>query len=84
MPPWLEAPAEARAVMLADKLHNLISIEVDLGEGRPVWSQFHADRDQVLWYYREAIRTCRGGDPRLEQLAARCSEVLAAVEGHAL
>ena len=58
-----EAPAEARAVMLADKLHNLISIELDLREGRPVWSQFHAERDQVLWYYREAIRTLRRGRP---------------------
>jgi guanosine-3',5'-bis(diphosphate) 3'-pyrophosphohydrolase len=75
-----EAPLEARAVILADKLHNLISIEIDLREGRPVWSQFHADRDQVLWYYRAMISCCGTGDPRLEHLAARCREVLAVVE----
>ncbi len=55
--PWIErkrdhvaavvqAPPGARAVVLADKLHNLISIEVDLLEGRSVWSQFHAERDR--------------------------------------
>ena len=42
--PLADAPPAARAVILADKLHNLISIEVDLREGRPVWSQFHAER----------------------------------------
>jgi guanosine-3',5'-bis(diphosphate) 3'-pyrophosphohydrolase len=78
-----EAPVEARAVILADKLHNLISIEVDLSEGRPVWSQFHAERDQVLWYYREAIRICGTGDPRLEDLSARGREVLVAIEAYA-
>ncbi len=46
------APVAARAVVLADKLHNLISIELDLCEGRPVWATFHADRAQVLSYYR--------------------------------
>ena len=46
------APVEARAIMLADKLHNLISIEIDLQEGRPVWSEFHAERHQVIWYYQ--------------------------------
>src|SRR4051812_3152625 len=43
------APAAARAVILADKLHNLLSIALDLQEGRPVWDGFHAGRDQVLW-----------------------------------
>ena len=80
---WLrsaEAPTEARAIVLADKLHNLVSIELDLRERRPVWSQFHAEREQVLWYYRAAIDLCGRGDPRLEQLAISCREVLAQVE----
>jgi (p)ppGpp synthase/HD superfamily hydrolase len=74
------APPAARAVMLADKLHNLISIELDLIEGRPVWSQFHAERDQVLWYYKAAIDVCGRGDPRLAQLALACRDVLARVQ----
>src|SRR5262249_19581552 len=63
-----EAPTPARAVTLADKLHNLTSIEVDLLEGRPAWSLFHADRDQILSYYRAAIDACDREDPRFEPL----------------
>jgi len=77
-----EAPAGARAVVLADKLHNLISIDIDLRAGRPVWNEFHAGRDQVLWYYRAIIATCAGdsADSRLQQMAARCRGVLEEIE----
>jgi guanosine-3',5'-bis(diphosphate) 3'-pyrophosphohydrolase len=74
------APAEARGIILADKLHNLISIELDLREERPVWSQFHAVREQVVWYYHATIDVCGQGDPRLEQLAMSCRDVLACIE----
>ena len=76
-----EAPTEARAITLADKLHNLISIELDLREHRPVWSQFNAEREQVLWYYQATIELCGRGDLRLEELATACRDVLARVEG---
>ena len=52
------APTAVWAVILADKLHNLTSIDVDLEEGRSVWSQFNAERTQVLWYYRATIEAC--------------------------
>jgi (p)ppGpp synthase/HD superfamily hydrolase len=71
-----DAPLPARAVMLADKLHNLISVEFDLRAGRPVWTQFSAGREQALWYYRTAIDACRHGDPRLDRLALACRVVL--------
>jgi (p)ppGpp synthase/HD superfamily hydrolase len=74
------APMAARGVMLADKLHNLLSIELDLLEGRPVWSEFHADREQVLWYYKATIDACGREDLRLARLVASCEEVLARVE----
>src|SRR3954452_6256718 len=74
--PWLDrkrdhlealasAPVEARAVALADKLHNLLSIELDLGDGRPVWPAFNAERALVLRNYRTAIERLGSGDPRL-------------------
>jgi hypothetical protein len=66
----------ARAVILADKLHNLISIELDLDEGCPVWSWFNADRSQVLWYYRATLEVCDGEDPRVHALANTCRDVL--------
>jgi guanosine-3',5'-bis(diphosphate) 3'-pyrophosphohydrolase len=74
------APMEARGVILADKLHNLVTIELDLLDRRPVWSEFHADREHVLWYYRAVIEACAPDDPRIQQLAASCREVLARVE----
>jgi (p)ppGpp synthase/HD superfamily hydrolase len=75
-----EAPTEARAVVLADKLHNLISIELDLRDGRPVWSHFSAPRDQVLWYYEAMIECCGSQDRTLEQLAESCRQALRVVQ----
>jgi (p)ppGpp synthase/HD superfamily hydrolase len=75
------APLAAQAVVLADKLHNLTSIEHDLREGRDVWSQFSADRKQVLWYNRAAIEACASDDPRIRALGSACREVLTRVEG---
>jgi (p)ppGpp synthase/HD superfamily hydrolase len=74
-----QAQGEARAIVLADKLHNLISIELDLKENRPVWSEFNAQRDQVLGYQDAMISVCAAtpGDPRIERLADACREVLA-------
>ena len=71
-----ESPIPARAVALADKLHNLASIAHDLSLGRDVWSLFHADRSDVLGYYRAAADRLSTGDPRLGRLAAECRAVL--------
>jgi (p)ppGpp synthase/HD superfamily hydrolase len=75
-----DAPTAARAVILADKLHNLVSIACDLRDGRPVWSQFNAERDQVLWYYRASIDAAGRGDLKLDALAAECRRALDEVE----
>jgi (p)ppGpp synthase/HD superfamily hydrolase len=75
-----QASVGTLAVVLADKLHNLLSIQIDLEEGRDVWSTFHADRSQVLWYYRTMIERYGKSDRRLEELARACWDVLAAVE----
>jgi guanosine-3',5'-bis(diphosphate) 3'-pyrophosphohydrolase len=72
----VHSPLPARAVMLADKLHNLITIEVDLHAGRDAWSQFSAPRAQVVWYYETAIGACQQGDARLEPLASACRDAL--------
>jgi (p)ppGpp synthase/HD superfamily hydrolase len=74
------APENARAVLLADKLHNLVSIELDLLDGLDIWSQFHAGRDDVLWYYHSSIDILAEGSPRLEPLAARCRAIVCEIE----
>jgi (p)ppGpp synthase/HD superfamily hydrolase len=58
------APSSTWAVILADKLHNLIAIELDLDEERPVWSRFNAERSQVLWYYDATLAAGTADDPR--------------------
>ena len=78
-----DATPDARAVVLADKLHNLVSIACDLRDGRPVWSRFNADRDQVLWYYQAVIDTLAAGheaDPGLTRLIEECRLALGEVE----
>jgi len=77
------APAAAKAVVLADKLHNLISMLVDIREGRPIWGLFHAGPTQVLWYYEAMIEVCGIGDPKLIDLAGRCRAPLAELEAAA-
>lgn len=74
------ASVEARGVALADKLHNLLCIEMDLREGRPVWAAFNAGRSDVLAYYREAVERWGGADERLAGLAAACAGVLERIE----
>jgi (p)ppGpp synthase/HD superfamily hydrolase len=71
-----DAPEEARAVVLADKLHNLLSMAADHDLGRMRWSRFNAGRDQILWYYRAMIETLRGDPPRLRRLADACAKAL--------
>lgn len=76
------ADPPARAIVLADKLHNLLTIAADLRDGRPVWPLFNAGREDVIWYYRTAVDRLGQGatDSRLETLAVRCREVLAEIE----
>ena len=61
-----------RAVVLADKLHNLMSIRLDRAAGHPVWPSFHAPRDRVLWYYSAVIDACEAPDDRMRMLADLC------------
>ncbi|MGD9853440.1 MAG: HD domain-containing protein [Planctomycetaceae bacterium] len=62
-------PFAARVVALADKLHNLLSIQYDLAAGEDVWSRFNAPRADVLWYHRAMIEAASQDDPRLLPLA---------------
>ncbi len=89
--PWLQRKTEyihtlstsdsnaAKAVALADKLHNLVCIACDLRDGVDLWSRFNADQSQALWYYHTAIDTFGVGDARLETLADECRRVLGEV-----
>ena len=74
------ASESTRAVVLADKLHNLQSIRLDLEAGLPVWNLFHAGREQVLGYFSAMILRCESQDDRIRVLTAACREELERVE----
>ena len=75
------ASLATRAVVLADKLHNLTCIRLDLEAGRPIWAAFHAPRDRVLWYQAAAVAACDGADGRLRGLAEACRAEITRVAG---
>lgn len=64
-----QAPVAARAIALADKLHNLGTIHSDLVAGTDVWSRFGASMERVLDYHRRMIDAAAGTDPELRPLA---------------
>ncbi|QKX49433.1 bifunctional (p)ppGpp synthetase/guanosine-3',5'-bis(diphosphate) 3'-pyrophosphohydrolase [Planococcus glaciei] len=47
---------EELAIIVADKLHNLRSIRLDLEEtGEEVWNRFNRGKEQQEWYYRGIV-----------------------------
>ncbi len=79
------ASFEARAVVLADKLHNLNSMLFDLERGEPLWDRFNAGREDVLEYHHEIIRAANdSGQERLASLTAECLAVINRIERFAL
>ncbi|MCQ6281901.1 HD domain-containing protein [Bacillus sp. EB600] len=52
------APLETRAVVSADKLHNIRSIIDDYEQqGEEVWNKFKRGRDQQKWYYTKVLES---------------------------
>lgn len=67
---------EARAITLADKLHNLGTMVFDLETDPDLWSRFNAPPERLLWYYREMIAAASQGESRLRMLAEECSKLV--------
>jgi (p)ppGpp synthase/HD superfamily hydrolase len=81
--PWEDRKAEhlqhvaaasrmARAIALADKLHNMETLRLDLAQGAISLSAFRAAPDRLLWYYRSMIDAAAGNDASLRPLADAC------------
>ena len=69
------SPVEARAITLADKLHNLGTLVDDLASERTAWERFRSTPSELIWYHDAVIETA-GDAPRLARLAADCREML--------
>jgi len=84
------APFEARAIALADKLHNLETMRYDLrlfadsenlaAQTTAFWNRFNAPLERMQWYYETMIEKCEQSDPRLAPLADACRHALADLE----
>lgn len=79
------ASTAARAITLADKLHNLGCTLIDLENGQPVWDRFNAPRDAVIDYHRRMIAAAESGTAEsaaaaLGPLAAECRAILIRLE----
>lgn len=83
--PWEDRKAEhlsqiasasqsARAIALADKLHNLETLRSDLAAGVISLSAFRAPPERLLWYYESMINAAAGNDESLRPLADGCRE----------
>ena len=70
------APPAARAITLADKLHNLETILHDLAAGDIRLDQFNAPPDRLIWYYEQITAAADDATPALATLAAACRDVL--------
>ena len=55
------ADAPTRALALADKLHNLRSLQCDLANGADAWGLFNAPRDRWLAVTRATVAALRCG-----------------------
>lgn len=75
------ASPAVKAVALADKLHNLGSMLIDVGvEGESMWSRFNASKEDVFWYHESMIAAAGCDDDRIERLQQACREVLAQLD----
>lgn len=74
------APLAARAILLADKLHNLGTMHEDLQRGADVWQRFNAPRERIRWYYSAIINAAAQQDRALTPLADACRDLLARLE----
>ncbi|MFO0660184.1 MAG: HD domain-containing protein [Polyangiaceae bacterium] len=88
-PPWKERkmrylahlanePAEVKLISVADKIHNARSIRRDRAHiGQRVWEKFSASQEEVIWYYRELVRSLGRGwsHPLVDELAVEVEDL---------
>lgn len=70
------SPLAARAITLADKLHNLRTMIFDMDRGEDLSERFNASFERLVWYYASAIEAAAGNDGELADLAAAARRAL--------
>jgi guanosine-3',5'-bis(diphosphate) 3'-pyrophosphohydrolase len=76
-----KASPSARAIVLADKLHNLGSMIFDLERGEELWSRFNASPENVIWYHREIVAAAAAlPEPAVAEFAGRIDRLATEVK----
>ena len=76
------APLAARAIALADKLHNLSTMAYDVEAGADLSDRFNASFDRLFWYYESMINAAAQNDADLDSLATAARTALSSVRRH--
>jgi (p)ppGpp synthase/HD superfamily hydrolase len=77
------ASPDLLALALADKLHNLSTMHIDLEADPQVWKRFNSSPEELLWYYRavaDLAERYATDDPRLIPLMKEVRGLTAAIE----
>ncbi len=77
------ASPDALALALADKLHNLSTMLLDLEADPDIWSRFNSSPKELLWYYRAAadLASSNGIDEeRIQRLANEVERLIDAIQ----
>lgn len=78
-----DASLGTRAIILADKLHNLPTMIFDQAAGIAVWEHFNASREDVIWYLTSIVDAASDfSDERLKRIAQECRNRLRDLEKH--
>lgn len=74
-----DATEDAKAIMLADKLHNMTTMVADQAQQPHFWDRFNASKFDLLNYYRSMVATADGISV-LEPLRTRCRRLIRTLE----
>lgn len=74
-------PANSRAVVLADSIHNMGTMLDDLDAGAEIWTRFRASPEAIL-AYQAAVLGLAGDEPELQSLAEEGGELLGRLREH--
>lgn len=76
------APLPARAIILADKLHNIGTMLYDLAAGESLWERFGAAPSRLVWYYTAIIEAAGQEDAELKSMKQACLDQLHDLSEH--
>jgi len=71
------AGRDVKAVVIADKLHNLGCMLLDLEtHGETLWDRFNASKEETSWYHEAMLEAVDCDDERIRRLQSDCHELL--------